>query len=436
MQIKNDTVETIQHWNYAYDADITFGEVHESKLPKIILVFTLLGILVIGIGAYLFKDYILDYINNPQVMFNDKVFLNEKGLLCAETEISNINHFDPKTYILGYNSKTKEIEDAQYNVEVDTSQFKKEVGEYPIIYHSSNRVISEDYTIMVSVKDKTDPVILLELDDTKPYHVDLSESSSYKLTIIRQQDTKNFDPKNYIKSVSDNYDKDISIDQVEYPKEIDFTANTVDVIYSIQDKYGNTGTTSLTLFIKDDVSQIEKEKQEAIDKAKEEYDKKLKEEKAKQEAAEKARKEAEEKAKKEAEEKAAKDEASRIAEESRRAEEEASRLEEERKKATERARKEAEEEASRKAAEESQRLIEEPSSISAKNVTVSLKAVNNDETIIAQKCIDALTYKGTHGSATPYGMPGYDIPLDVGVYKITWKTTDGLSCIQTLTIKE
>ena len=79
MMQKNNDYDIVQSWNYADDADITFGEVHESKLPKVILAFTLIGIAVLGVAAFLFRNFILDYINNPQLEFNEKVTLvNER----------------------------------------------------------------------------------------------------------------------------------------------------------------------------------------------------------------------------------------------------------------------------------------------------------------------------------------------------------------------
>ena len=42
----------------------------------------------------------------------------------------------------------------------------------------------------------------------------------------------------------------------------------------------------------------------------------------------------------------------------------------------------------------------------------------------------------TTGVASPSGMPGWDIPLDPGVYTVTWTTTDGLSCTQKLTLTD
>ena len=75
----------------------------------------------------------------------------------------------------------------------------------------------------------------------------------------------------------------------------------------------------------------------------------------------------------------------------------------------------------------------EKPSITAKPVTVSIK---EGEDAIVQKCINNVIFRGTTGSAQPYGMPGFDCQLAVGTYTITWKTTNGLSCTQKLTITE
>lgn len=420
-------------WDYTQDADITFGEVHESKLPKIILLFTLLGIAVLGITAYLFRGYISDYVNNPQLQFKDSV-IEDNGIFSVEAEISNAKFFDPNSYIAGYDPETKTVKNAKYTYTIDDSKFNPNtIGDYPIIYHSSNKVLSQDIELIVHLKDKTPPVISLELDEKKTYHVGLSENGSYRLVLTRGKDTDKFDPKNYIKSVTDNCTKDSNKIKLEYTDKFDFTSKTFDVIYSATDEFGNMSTVSLTLIIEEDTEAI-KQKEEELRKAEEERKKKQEELEAKQEQLEK----------------------------------EQQKLEEDKKKQEEEQKKQEEDNGqnnnggnsgnsdqnnngnpggntnqggnNNQGGNSEQDNYEppppEPPSISASDVTVSLSACGNDEYVIANKCMEALNYRGTSGVASPTNMPGFDVPLEVGVFTVTWTTTDGLSCTQKLTITE
>lgn len=418
--------EEMQSWNYAHDADITFGEVHQSKLPKIILICVILGILILSILAVVFRAYIMDAINNPQVSFKDSVTVNGDGIYEIDYEITNAKFFEPKEYIYGYDSETGEIKGAKYNVEIDSSNFNpNEVGDYSIVYHSSNRVFSQDYTILVHLRDKTAPVITLELDEKAPYHVDLSTSGAYTLTLIRGKDTDKFDPKNYVKTVTDNYSKDENI-KIEYPTNIVFTTDTTDIIYTATDEAGNMSTISLTLFIQDDVDAIKEANEQALKEAEEER-KRLEDEKKK------------------------------LQDEKEQREEEDKKKEEENKNNNSKSDNNSSNTDNNNnnnggnnngnnnngggeqtyTPEPVQPEPEpEPASISASDVTLSLSAIGYDEYQVANACIAAVTYRGSAGSAMPHGMPGFEVPLDPGVYTITWTTTDGLSCTQILTLTE
>lgn len=402
MQTKDNNKTPV--WDYAEDADITFGEVHASKLPKILLALTFLGLIALGVAAYMFRDYISDYINNPQIQFKDMV-VEENGIYSVDAEISEAESFDPNSYILEYDLETKLVENVGYTYTIDDSQFNpNEVGDYSIFYHSSNLVSSEDFELVVHLRDNTPPVISLELDENKPHHVSLSENGNYKLVLTRGKDTQDFDPKNYIASVTDNYTTD-NIELI-YTDKFDFTASSLDVIYSATDEFGNTASISLTLIIEEDMEAI-KQKEEELRKAEEERKKKQEELEAKQEALE------------EKENKLEQGQYSSGGSSGGNS--------------------------SQGSYTPPQSSYEEPvyvpeetekTSISARDVTVSLSACGNDENAIVNQCIAALDYRGSGGSAMPTNMPGFDIPLDVGTYTVTWTTTDGLSCTQTLTITE
>ena len=423
-----------QTWNYKHDADITFGEVHVSKLPKIILIFTLIGIVVIGVTIFLFKDYIYDYTNNPQLQFNDKVTLRNDGKYEVDYEISNSAYFKPEAYMedATYDKETNtyNVSDDlpyEYKIEGDDITTQTEVGQYTISYLSRNRATTEQKDLIVNLKDTTPPTITFELSENADYHVELDKTGSCQLTLIRGKDTTNFDPRKYIKSITDNYTKDdyFTGDDAEkdghviYPKNISFINDTVDIIYQATDEAGNNGTASLKLIIKEDVDKIKEEQEKALKEAE----------------AEKKRLEAEKK----------------------KAEDEKKKLEEEKKKLEDSQADKTTTQSSGNhngnggysqqpayttqqpavtqppATTQATTTTTEKPSIRANDVKVSIK---EGEDAIVQKCINNVIFRGAAGTAQPFGMPGYDCQLAVGTYTITWKTNTGLSCTQKLTITE
>ena len=411
----------IKVWNYKYDADITFGEVHVSKLPKIILTFVIIGIIVLGVTIFLFKDYIYDYANNPQLQFNEKVeFLN--GEYAVDYEISNSAYFKPEaymedaTYNKANNSYDVDTNNLAYTYEITGDDITKqtEVGDYKVIYNSSNRISSESKELIVHLKDTTPPVINFELSDKVEYHVDLDKTGSCQLVLIKGKDTTNFDPKKYIKSVTDNYSKDDKI-EIEYPSNITFNQDTIDIIYAATDEAGNTATASLKLIIKEDIDKLEEEKQKALKAAEEEKKRRLEEEKK--------RKEEEEKKK---EQNSSNSDDSSTSTTNNNNQNPGGNI------VTNPVVTNPPKTTTPPRTTTTTTTTEKPS-ITAKPVTVSIK---EGEDAIVQKCINNVIFRGTTGSAQPYGMPGFDCQLAVGTYTITWKTTNGLSCTQKLTITE
>lgn len=418
----------IKVWNYKYDADITFGEVHVSKLPKIILTFVIIGIIVLGVTIFLFKDYIYDYANNPQLQFNEKVeFLD--GEYAVDYEVSNSAYFKPEaymedaTYNKANNSYDIDTNNLAYTYEITGDDITKqtEVGDYKVIYNSSNRVSSESKELIVHLKDTTPPVINFELSDKAEYHVDLDKTGSCQLVLIKGKDTNNFDPRKYIKSVTDNYSKDDKI-KIEYPSNITFNQDTIDIIYAATDEADNTATASLKLIIKEDIDKLEEERQKALKAAEEEKKRRLEEEKK--------RKEEEEKKKEQ--DSSSSDDSSTSP------------------KTTTNNNNQnpggnvvttqyypavtnPPQTTTAPPPTTTTTTTTEKPSIKANPVTVSIK---EGEDAIVQKCINNVIFRGTTGSAQPYGMPGFDCQLAVGTYTITWKTTNGLSCTQKLTITE
>lgn len=416
----------IKVWNYKYDADITFGEVHVSKLPKIILTFVIIGIIVLGVTIFLFKDYIYDYANNPQLQFNEKVeFLD--GEYAVDYEVSNSAYFKPEaymedaTYNKANNSYDIDTNNLAYTYEITGDDITKqtEVGDYKVIYNSSNRVSSESKELIVHLKDTTPPVINFELSDKAEYHVDLDKTGSCQLVLIKGKDTTNFDPRKYIKSVTDNYSKEDKI-KIEYPSNITFNQDTIDIIYAATDEADNTATASLKLIIKEDIDKLEEERQKALKAAEEEKKRRLEEEKK--------RKEEEEK-KKEQDSSSSDDSSTSPKTTTNNNQNPGGNVVTTQYQVV----TNPPQTTTAPPPTTTTTTTTEKPSIKANPVTVSIK---EGEDAIVQKCINNVIFRGTTGSAQPYGMPGFDCQLAVGTYTITWKTTNGLSCTQKLTITE
>ena len=446
--------QQVETWYYKHDADITFGEVHVSKMPKIILAFTLIFLLVGTIFVLLFKNLIYDYFKNPQLQFDmDKVSMTEDGNYYIKYEVTNAGFIQDHLtdYIDG------DLDSLEYEYEIVSNIDTNKTGLNEVIYKSHNSAFSEEKLLYVDLQDMTPPVISFILDENDPHHVDLDTTGSCQLVLIRGQQTDNFNPKDYIKSITDNYTKDdyfkgenaIKEGHVEYPKNINFSADTVDIIYSATDEAGNVGTISLKLIIKDDIDAQKEEDERRLKEAEEEYRRLLEQwEKEKQEKQTEyyvdpttgeyidpttgehidpttvdpttvaiitptnpptqppttAPNTVEPTAP------PTQPPATTVAPTQPPV------------KPTEPA-----------TAEPTQPSSNETAYISAKDVTCS---ITEGEEAILKKCVNAITYIGTNEYAMPSGMPGLDEWLDVGVYTVTWTTSSGLSCTQKVTITE
>ena len=214
-------------WNYAGEADITIGEVHISKTSKIILILLIIGIIAIcGLAIY-FRAYIYDYIANPSIVLTEK-----------EVNIEVNSSFNPEEFIA--NDTSGYIYEI-IGSDIDTSK----LGTYTVTFNSKNRVKSNSIDLVVNIVDTTAPEITLIKD------MDL---------LVRGKDTDNFNPKKYLKTVKDNY-SDFDDIKIEYTTDIDFTKDTVQIIFTATDKAGNIGNKTLNLAIFDSREDLEFEQQ-------------------------------------------------------------------------------------------------------------------------------------------------------------------------------
>lgn len=256
----------IQEWYYAHDADITFGEVHVSKLPKIILAIVAVLLTASTICGIIFRHYIHDYIVNPKITFISEVKNNNNT---ATLEV--YSEFDPVKYIDDVSNK--------YTYTVDGFVDTKQLGTYVVTYISKNKAHINQIKLTVNVVDTTAPVLTLKGVQ--------SIGDTYLIALIRGNSadgfvgTNDFDVLSYIDKMYDNYSKEDKL-AFEYSKKefINFGTTgscTTEAAYSVTDECGNNTTVRLIITVNDNADELKREQDEQIKKLQEEYEKKLEE---------------------------------------------------------------------------------------------------------------------------------------------------------------
>ena len=207
-------------WNYEGEADITIGEIHISNIAKIILIILIAVLIGLGILGFINREKVVDYIAKPKVILTK----NEVNLEVGK-------NFNYKEYLASqkYPKRYKII--YPKNNEVNT----KKLGKYKVVYSLKNSVNTNKTILQVNVVDTTPPNLKLKEE---------------LLTLNRGIATKKFNPKKYIKSYSDNYDKKKDLKLV-YPKKFDWSKNKVEVKYTIEDTSGNKSVKKLLISVND-----------------------------------------------------------------------------------------------------------------------------------------------------------------------------------------
>lgn len=214
-------------WNYAHEADITIGEVHISKVAKILLI-CLCVILAIGIGVTIyFRKYITDYIANPSIQ-----------LSTSTVDVEVYSEFDANKYIANLDKINNKV---TYEVvgEVDTTQ----LGVYTLEYISKNRAHSNSTELTVNVVDTTPPEIVLANGGTI-------------ILIKDSEEFNNFNAEDYVLSVSDNFDTKPKLEYSTLPTLKQDTETglyeTREIIYSASDSSNNRCSAKLTIITQED----------------------------------------------------------------------------------------------------------------------------------------------------------------------------------------
>ena len=246
MRMKQEIVT----WEYSQDADITFGEMHENPLPKILLAILSISIVILCAAAFILRDYIYDLIENPRVVLTSDV-MHENGVYI---DIPYKSTFDANRYISDMYTDSDgnpEYELLSIDGEVNTNV----LGTYNVVYSSKNRITTNQETLIVNVRDITAPTIQLNavMDTAGNYNpIILVRGVKDDGTVLG---TESFDANNYILSVTDDYCDEDQIRINHTGESIDFGTSgttTANIIYTATDAYNNSSQVSLSLVIMDD----------------------------------------------------------------------------------------------------------------------------------------------------------------------------------------
>lgn len=203
----------IVEWNYGGKADLTIGEIKLSNKAKIALIILLVILISGSILAFLNKEIVYDFVAKPEVILTeDKV----------EVELGS--KFNCKDYVLAKKYPKRYKITYPDNKKVNT----KKVGTYKINYKLKTLTGTNISTLVVKVVDKENPVITLTTSEVT----------------IKKEETSNFNPASYIKSVTDNCTPAKKL-KVDYPKKIDWSSSAVNIDYVVKDEAGNIGKATL-----------------------------------------------------------------------------------------------------------------------------------------------------------------------------------------------
>ena len=209
--------QTSQYWQSDRKADITLGEVKISNVAKIILFVLIISLVVGTILIALNRKFVYDAIANPKVLLNTK-----------EVTLSvNKDDFNYKNYLI--NEKYPKRYKLIYPKNKDVNTHK--IGTYKVKYKLKHFAGTSENILVVHVKDTTAPEITLT-------------NSSVSIT---ESEKSSFNAASYISGVTDNYDKNLTVDNVKVDS-INWSSSTK-VIYRIKDSSGNEGTKELIVTV-------------------------------------------------------------------------------------------------------------------------------------------------------------------------------------------
>ena len=240
----------VQVWNYAGEADLTLGEVHQSKVAKVTLICVVITI-VSALALIIWNWAIVyDYIANPRLILTSDTANIEVG-----------SKFDPINYVVGQSLDNANNGDFSYEivgvdeVVTDAAEIRafrnpqlnsenKILATYQVHYISKNKARTNDEILTVNVVDNTAPVITLAQQNA--FLVQGVQTGEY------------FDAESYISSIFDDYSiygnisTSYTLPNWNVPLNAQTGVGEVEVIYSATDEAGNVSSVALTVFIFED----------------------------------------------------------------------------------------------------------------------------------------------------------------------------------------
>ena len=194
-------------WYYKQEADLTIGE---KKLPvKIIAAVAAIALVVLTTIAIVFNTQFVDLIINPTVT------------LKQDSVVLDINKkFNAKDYITTIKNKRIKV---QYPKLKTNKPLKTTV-----YYISKNSMRTTKIPLQIEVKDISAPKITLK----------------EKAIVVKRSEKASFNPADYIASVKDNYDKNVT---ATFTKDLNFEKEKLEVIYTAKDKAGNESHATLVV---------------------------------------------------------------------------------------------------------------------------------------------------------------------------------------------
>lgn len=194
-------------WYYKKEADLTIGE---KKLPtKMIVAISSAAVIALGIFIAIFNAQFVDLVFNPTVTLKQDSVVIDIG-----------QKFNAKDYIVINNKRIK----VKYPKAIKTDKPMKTT----VYYTSKNSMRTTKVPLHIEVKDISAPKIIL----------------TEKAVVVKRSDKDSFNPESYIKSVVDNYDKDV---KATYTKDLNFDKEKLEIIYTAKDKAGNESHETLVV---------------------------------------------------------------------------------------------------------------------------------------------------------------------------------------------
>lgn len=263
---KDKKMSNVQSWNYAGEADLMLGEVHQSKVAKITLICVLVtlasALFLIVMNWAMFYDYIA----NPSIM-----------LAVDSVNLEVGSNFDPNAYIIP--QSLEDMQNGVYAYEITgadkvitTPEGIKEL--YPNLQVNAENKILATYEVHYISQNKartTDRVLTVNVVDTVAPVIKLTQDSAFLVQGV--QTGEYFNAQEYVESITDAFTVDEKIQKSVAEGNWNTQLNPqtgigqLEVIYTATDEAGNTSTVTLTVYIFENEELRDKFEQEKAEEA-------------------------------------------------------------------------------------------------------------------------------------------------------------------------